>query len=101
MTRVFGAPRRAGSLTRPLQKNKNKKCNRIEFQEHALSDIITVKHRDVYKDGFELENQVDASEGGLRSTPEAARQLTLCLPKFSSTSPRHGKHSSTQRRLCE
>ncbi|GAA5982536.1 hypothetical protein JCM10908_006689 [Rhodotorula pacifica] len=33
---------------------------KIEFKEHALSDIITVKHRDVYKDGFELENEVDA-----------------------------------------
>ncbi|GAA5881503.1 hypothetical protein JCM3774_000138 [Rhodotorula dairenensis] len=33
---------------------------KVEFREHALSDIIIVKHRDVYKDGFELENQVDA-----------------------------------------
>ncbi|KWU42456.1 tRNA methyltransferase complex GCD14 subunit [Rhodotorula sp. JG-1b] len=33
---------------------------KVEFKEHGLDGVITVKHRDVYKDGFELENEVDA-----------------------------------------
>lgn len=36
--------------------------DRVEFKEHGLDGVITVKHRDVYKDGFELDNEVDASK---------------------------------------
>ncbi|CEQ42737.1 SPOSA6832_04589, partial [Sporobolomyces salmonicolor] len=34
--------------------------NRDEFALHKLDDIITIKHQNVYKDGFELEGSVDA-----------------------------------------
>ncbi|GAA5865955.1 hypothetical protein JCM1840_003357 [Sporobolomyces johnsonii] len=33
---------------------------RDEFALHKLDDIITIKHQNVYKDGFELEDSVDA-----------------------------------------
>ncbi|GAA5964567.1 hypothetical protein JCM21900_001900 [Sporobolomyces salmonicolor] len=33
---------------------------RDEFALHKLDDIITIKHQNVYKDGFELEGSVDA-----------------------------------------
>ncbi|KAG9072397.1 tRNA (adenine-N(1)-)-methyltransferase catalytic subunit trm61 [Linnemannia hyalina] len=31
-----------------------------EFEEHGLSDLVTLRCRDVCKDGFDLENKVDA-----------------------------------------
>ncbi|KAG0295620.1 tRNA (adenine-N(1)-)-methyltransferase catalytic subunit trm61 [Linnemannia gamsii] len=31
-----------------------------EFEEHGLSDMVTLRCRDVCKDGFDLENKVDA-----------------------------------------
>ncbi|GAA6052843.1 hypothetical protein JCM3770_006277 [Rhodotorula araucariae] len=33
---------------------------RDEFKEHKLEEIIAVKHQNVYKDGFELEDEVDS-----------------------------------------
>ncbi|BGP43760.1 tRNA (adenine-N(1)-)-methyltransferase catalytic subunit trm61 [Rhodotorula kratochvilovae] len=33
---------------------------RDEFKEHKLDEIIAVKHQNVYKDGFELEDEVDS-----------------------------------------
>ena len=33
---------------------------RDEFALHKLDHIIKIKHQNVYKDGFELEDQVDA-----------------------------------------
>lgn len=40
---------------RPLCLNE-----RDEFALHKLDHIITIKHQNVYKDGFELDNEVDA-----------------------------------------
>lgn len=35
--------------------------NREEFEQHGLKEVVTVKHRNVYKDGFDgLEDEVDA-----------------------------------------
>ena len=33
---------------------------RAEFAEHGLGDLVTASHRDVCRDGFGLENKVDA-----------------------------------------
>ena len=33
-----------------------------EFEEHGLSDMVTLRCRDVCKDGFDLEDKVDASK---------------------------------------
>ncbi|TNY21532.1 tRNA methyltransferase complex subunit Cpd1 [Rhodotorula diobovata] len=33
---------------------------RDEFKEHKLDEVIQVKHQNVYKDGFELEDEVDS-----------------------------------------
>lgn len=33
---------------------------RIEFAEHKLEHIIQLKHQNVYKDGFELVDEVDS-----------------------------------------
>ncbi|GAA6025322.1 hypothetical protein JCM10207_006245 [Rhodosporidiobolus poonsookiae] len=34
---------------------------REEFEQHGLEDVITVKHQNVYKDGFDgLENEIDS-----------------------------------------
>lgn len=33
-----------------------------EFEEHGLSDMVTLRCRDVCKDGFDLENKVDAGK---------------------------------------
>lgn len=33
-----------------------------EFEEHGLSDMVTLQCRDVCKDGFDMENKVDASK---------------------------------------
>jgi tRNA (adenine57-N1/adenine58-N1)-methyltransferase len=33
-----------------------------EFRLHGLEDIIQIKHQNVYKDGFELVDEVDAGE---------------------------------------
>ena len=35
---------------------------RIEFIEHGMSDIVTLRHRNVCKEGFELEGVADAGE---------------------------------------
>ncbi|ORY82905.1 tRNA methyltransferase complex GCD14 subunit-domain-containing protein [Leucosporidium creatinivorum] len=32
----------------------------IEFKDHGLDDVITLKHQNVYKDGFELKDEVDS-----------------------------------------
>lgn len=37
---------------------------RIEFKDHGLDDVITLKHQNVYKDGFELKDEVDSGESG-------------------------------------
>ncbi|KPV73002.1 uncharacterized protein RHOBADRAFT_5964, partial [Rhodotorula graminis WP1] len=33
---------------------------RDEFEEHKLDGVIEIKHQNVYKDGFELEDEVDS-----------------------------------------
>ena len=33
-----------------------------EFEDHGLSDMITLQCRDVCKDGFDMENKVDAGK---------------------------------------
>ncbi|GJN94082.1 hypothetical protein Rhopal_007146-T1 [Rhodotorula paludigena] len=34
---------------------------RDEFKAHKLDDVIKIKHQNVYKDGFELEDEVDSA----------------------------------------
>lgn len=31
-----------------------------EFEAHGVAHLVTVRHRDVVRDGFDLENAVDA-----------------------------------------
>jgi len=38
---------------------------RDEFEEHKLDGVIEIKHQNVYKDGFELENEVDSGASPL------------------------------------
>ncbi|SCZ98275.1 BZ3500_MvSof-1268-A1-R1_Chr3-2g06265 [Microbotryum saponariae] len=40
-----------------------------EFRDHGLGSIIALKHSNVYKDGFALENQVDAGKLLIRRGP--------------------------------
>lgn len=40
--------------------NQISRALRDEFALHKLDHIIKIKHQNVYKDGFELESEVDA-----------------------------------------
>lgn len=47
------------------------RVNREEFKQHGLKEVVTVKHRNVYKDGFDgLEDEVDA--GAFAAVPSLA-----------------------------
>lgn len=37
--------------------------NRTEFEQHKISELVTVEHRDVCKDGFGLNHVADAGTG--------------------------------------
>lgn len=37
----------------------------VEFKEHGMSSLVKCRHRNVCKDGFELEDVADAGEGFL------------------------------------
>ena len=38
---------------------------RVEFIEHGMSDLVTLRHRNVCKDGFELEGVADAGQSAI------------------------------------
>jgi hypothetical protein len=33
---------------------------RVEFEEHGMNSLVKLRHRNVCKDGFDLEGEVDA-----------------------------------------
>ena len=39
---------------------------RAEFEQHGLSEIIQLRHQNVYKDGFELVDTVDSGSSSSR-----------------------------------
>ncbi|KDE07159.1 hypothetical protein MVLG_02563 [Microbotryum lychnidis-dioicae p1A1 Lamole] len=52
-----------------------------EFRDHGLGSIIALKHSNVYKDGFDLENQVDAVFLDLPAPWEALGHAKKALKK--------------------
>ena len=54
---------------------------REEFIEHGVSDIVTVKHRDVCKDGFELDGIADVVFLDLPSPWDALPSAKKALKK--------------------
>ncbi|GEM11236.1 tRNA methyltransferase complex subunit Cpd1 [Rhodotorula toruloides] len=53
-----------------------------EFEQHGLKEVVTVKHRNVYKDGFDgLEDQVDAVFLDLPAPWEALEHAKTAMRK--------------------
>lgn len=38
----------------------SQRIRREEFKDHGLDDIIKIKHQNVYRDGFEVVDEVDS-----------------------------------------
>lgn len=55
------------------------KGKRAEFELHGLNDVITLKHRNIYKDGFELVDQVDSVFLDLPAPWEAISHAKIAL----------------------
>ncbi|GAA6009435.1 tRNA 1-methyladenosine methyltransferase subunit GCD14 [Rhodotorula paludigena] len=54
---------------------------RDEFKAHKLDDVIKIKHQNVYKDGFELEDEVDSVFLDLPAPWEALEHAKKALRK--------------------
>ncbi|KAJ3299890.1 tRNA (adenine-N(1)-)-methyltransferase catalytic subunit trm61 [Borealophlyctis nickersoniae] len=53
----------------------------VEFQNHGLADVITIRHRDVCKDGFDMEDAVTAVFLDLPAPWEAIASAKRALRK--------------------
>ena len=58
---------------------------REEFLNHGLNDIITLKHQNVYKDGFELKDEVDSGEQRVRRATQSKLNSADSLPRSACT----------------
>jgi tRNA (adenine57-N1/adenine58-N1)-methyltransferase catalytic subunit len=74
---------------------------RIEFEDHGLDDIVTLKHQNVYKDGFELKDEVDSGGSGAGCGREWASADLAELLQSSSICLLRGRLSGTPRKLSE
>ena len=57
---------------------------RQEFEEHGLGALVTAKHRDVCKDGFDLTNTADAVFLDLPAPWEALPHAKNTLKKYGN-----------------
>lgn len=70
-----------------------------EFKLHGLQDVITIRHSNVYKDGFGgLEDVVDS--GAFFSSHSCARKADLARPQSSSICRHPGRLWRKRSRQC-
>jgi hypothetical protein len=68
--------------------------DRDEFELHGLAKVITLKHRNVCKDGFELVDEVDSCALNFFDSPSSFVQLICRLNSVPRCAGPVGRHSS-------
>ena len=59
--------------------------SREEFTDHGLDDIIQIKHQNVYRDGFEVMDEVDSGQSPVPSSAELELTSFRSLPRRPGT----------------